>query len=115
MKIKEIRDLGIDELRVKERDLVDELFKLKIRHTTGAAGLPRGAEERPQGHRPHQNRHEAEGAAEIGMDERGNKRTIKGVVVSNKMDKTVVVKKRAARQAQGLPEVHAAAPEAQGP
>jgi small subunit ribosomal protein S17 len=26
------------------------------------------------------------------MDERGNKRTIKGVVVSNKMDKTVVVK-----------------------
>jgi small subunit ribosomal protein S17 len=26
------------------------------------------------------------------MDQRGNKRTIKGVVVSNKMDKTVVVK-----------------------
>jgi len=26
------------------------------------------------------------------MDQRGNKRTIKGVVVSNRMDKTVVVK-----------------------
>jgi small subunit ribosomal protein S17 len=26
------------------------------------------------------------------MDQRGNKRTIKGVVVSNKMEKTVVVK-----------------------
>ena len=26
------------------------------------------------------------------MDQRGNKRTIKGVVVSNQMDKTVVVK-----------------------
>jgi small subunit ribosomal protein S17 len=26
------------------------------------------------------------------MDQRGNKRTIKGVVISNKMDKTVVVK-----------------------
>jgi small subunit ribosomal protein S17 len=26
------------------------------------------------------------------MDQRGNKRTIKGVVVSNKMDKTVVVR-----------------------
>lgn len=26
------------------------------------------------------------------MDQRGNKRTIKGLVVSNKMDKTVVVK-----------------------
>jgi small subunit ribosomal protein S17 len=30
------------------------------------------------------------------MNERGNKRTIKGVVVSNKMDKTIVV--RAERQ-----------------
>ena len=40
MKIKEIRDLGIDELRMKERDLVDELFKLKIRHTTGQLDSP---------------------------------------------------------------------------
>jgi len=40
MKIKEMRDLGIDELRVKERDLVDELFKLKIRHTTGQLDSP---------------------------------------------------------------------------
>lgn len=40
MKIKEIRDLGIDELRVKEQDLVDELFKLKIRHTTGQLDSP---------------------------------------------------------------------------
>jgi large subunit ribosomal protein L29 len=40
MKLKEIRDLGIDELRVKERDLVDELFKLKIRHTTGQLDSP---------------------------------------------------------------------------
>jgi len=41
MKIKEMRDLSIDELRVKERDLVDELFKLKIRHTTGQLDPPR--------------------------------------------------------------------------
>ena len=40
MKIKEMRDLGIDELRVKERDLVDELFKLKTRHTTGQLDSP---------------------------------------------------------------------------
>jgi large subunit ribosomal protein L29 len=40
MKIKEMRDLSIDELRVKERDLVDELFKLKIRHTTGQLDSP---------------------------------------------------------------------------
>jgi large subunit ribosomal protein L29 len=40
MKIKEMRDLGIDELRVKERDLVEELFKLKIRHSTGQLDSP---------------------------------------------------------------------------
>ncbi len=40
MKSKEIRDLSIDELRVKERDLADELFKLKIRHTTGQLDSP---------------------------------------------------------------------------
>jgi large subunit ribosomal protein L29 len=40
MKIKEMKDLSIDELRVKERDLTDELFKLKIRHTTGQLDSP---------------------------------------------------------------------------
>jgi large subunit ribosomal protein L29 len=40
MKIKEIKDLSIDELQVKQRDLVDELFKLKIRHTTGQLDSP---------------------------------------------------------------------------
>ena len=35
MKTKEIRDLSIDELNQKERDLVDELFRLKVRHATG--------------------------------------------------------------------------------
>jgi large subunit ribosomal protein L29 len=40
MKIKEIKDLSIDELQVKHRDLTDELFKLKIRHTTGQLDSP---------------------------------------------------------------------------
>jgi large subunit ribosomal protein L29 len=35
-----MRDLSIDELQVKQRDLVDELFKLKIRHTTGQLDSP---------------------------------------------------------------------------
>ncbi len=35
MKTKEIRDLSVDELKQKERDLVDELFRLKVRHATG--------------------------------------------------------------------------------
>ncbi len=40
MKSKDIRDLSVDELRVKERDLTDELFRLKIRHTTGQLDSP---------------------------------------------------------------------------
>jgi large subunit ribosomal protein L29 len=35
MKIKEIRDLGTDELKRKNLDLVDDLFRLRIRHTSG--------------------------------------------------------------------------------
>ncbi len=35
MKIKEIRDLGISELKQKNEELLEELFKLRIRHTSG--------------------------------------------------------------------------------
>jgi len=35
MKIKEIRDLGIDELQQKNRELVEELFKLRLRQASG--------------------------------------------------------------------------------
>jgi len=35
MKISEIRDLSPDELKQKERNLADELFKLQFRHATG--------------------------------------------------------------------------------
>jgi large subunit ribosomal protein L29 len=35
MKISEIRDLSQEELKQKERNLVDELFKLRFRHETG--------------------------------------------------------------------------------
>ncbi|MEN6332495.1 MAG: 50S ribosomal protein L29 [Smithella sp.] len=35
MKIKEIRDLGINELEQKRIDLAEELFKLRIRHASG--------------------------------------------------------------------------------
>lgn len=34
MKIKEIRDLDTDELVQKNKELVEELFKLRLRHTT---------------------------------------------------------------------------------
>ena len=35
MKIKEIRVLGINELKQKSVELMEELFRLKIRHASG--------------------------------------------------------------------------------
>lgn len=35
MKIKEIRDLGTDEVTRKNLDLVEDLFRLRIRHASG--------------------------------------------------------------------------------
>jgi large subunit ribosomal protein L29 len=40
MKIKEIRDLSIDELQQKNRELVEELFKLRLRHASGQKDSP---------------------------------------------------------------------------
>ena len=35
MKISEIRGLGINELQIKSKELVEELFRLKIRNASG--------------------------------------------------------------------------------
>jgi large subunit ribosomal protein L29 len=35
MKIREIRDLGINELKQKNSELVEELFRLRIRNASG--------------------------------------------------------------------------------
>ena len=35
MKIGEVRDLGADELKVRERDLDDQLFRLRIQKSMG--------------------------------------------------------------------------------
>lgn len=35
MKTNEIRDLGVAELKQKNNELQEELFRLRIRHTTG--------------------------------------------------------------------------------
>lgn len=40
MKIKEIRDLSIDELQQKNRELVDEFFKLRLRQASGQLESP---------------------------------------------------------------------------
>ena len=40
MKINEIRDLSLDELRQKDRELVEEMFKLRLRHASGQLDSP---------------------------------------------------------------------------
>jgi large subunit ribosomal protein L29 len=40
MKIKEIRDLGLDELSQKGRELAEEMFRLRLRHSAGQLDSP---------------------------------------------------------------------------
>ena len=40
MKIGEIRELGVDELRTKEKDLDDQLFRLRIQKSMGQLEAP---------------------------------------------------------------------------
>ena len=35
MKIKDIKDLGVDELRQKDREFAEEFFNLRMRHASG--------------------------------------------------------------------------------
>jgi large subunit ribosomal protein L29 len=35
MKARELRELSADELKVKEKELADQLFKLRFQHTLG--------------------------------------------------------------------------------
>ena len=40
MKAAELRDLGVDELGTKERDLADQLFRLRIQKSMGQLEAP---------------------------------------------------------------------------
>ncbi|HKE85481.1 MAG TPA: 50S ribosomal protein L29 [Vicinamibacterales bacterium] len=40
MKAAEIRDMSVDDLRVRERDLDDQLFKLRIQKSMGQLEAP---------------------------------------------------------------------------
>jgi large subunit ribosomal protein L29 len=40
MKAVELRDLGVDELGVKERDLADQLFRMRIQKSMGQLEAP---------------------------------------------------------------------------
>ena len=40
MRAREVRDLGVDEMRVKERELREEIFRLRLRRGTGQLASP---------------------------------------------------------------------------
>ena len=40
MKAAELRDLGVDELGTKERDLTDQLFRMRIQKSMGQLEVP---------------------------------------------------------------------------
>ena len=40
MKVSEIRELGVDELRAREKDLDDQLFRLRIQKSMGQLEAP---------------------------------------------------------------------------
>ena len=40
MKASELRDLGVDELGAKERDLTDQLFRMRIQKSMGQLEAP---------------------------------------------------------------------------
>jgi large subunit ribosomal protein L29 len=40
VKIKEVKDLSPDEMKQKNRELVEELFRLRIRHASGQLESP---------------------------------------------------------------------------
>ncbi len=40
MKVAELRDLGVDELGAKERDLADQLFRMRIQKSMGQLESP---------------------------------------------------------------------------
>ena len=40
MKAAELRDLGVDELGAKERDLTDQLFRMRIQQSMGQLDAP---------------------------------------------------------------------------
>jgi large subunit ribosomal protein L29 len=40
MKIKEVRDMGVEELQKKNRELDEDLFRFRIRHASGQLESP---------------------------------------------------------------------------
>jgi hypothetical protein len=89
MKAAEIRELNVDELRAREQDLDDQLFRLRIQKSMGQLEAPRKCAT-CAGISPGSRRSCARRQAER-RDTMSIKAQLTGTVVSDKMDKTVVV------------------------
>ena len=90
MKTKDIRELTDDELKTRLAELKNELFNLRFRHATGQLENPVSLRNEGQDDHPRK-RTEGEGlTGRTGMERNLRKERV-GIVVSDKMEKTVVV------------------------
>ena len=89
MKVSEFRDLDVDELRQREKEMDDQLFRLRIQKSMGQLEAAAQAEVAAPRPRAREDGAEREGAAAGNGGRR--QAQITGVVVSDKMEKSVVV------------------------
>ena len=113
--IEKLRDLDTPELETRERELAEQVFRLRFQLTTGQAEAVDAAALGPQGFgagqdavagtRIEEKLMETETAAARGSraQERRARQELIGVVTSAKMQKTIVVKVTRPHQAPAVP------------
>ena len=117
MKAAELRDLGVDELGAKERDLTDQLFRMRIQQSMGQLEAP----DRLRTVRRDLARVKTFLKTESSRrrNSAGKKQWLRksekvGVVVSNKMQKSIVVAVEWQVRARAVRQDHAAHVEVHG-
>ena len=97
MKAAELREMDVEALRAKAQEIDDQLFRMRIQKSMGQLEAPGQDAQRPPraGAHPHDSQREGEVAM-------AGKAEVQGVVVSDKMQKSVVVADRAPRAARRL-------------
>ncbi len=96
----ELRQLGVEELAAKLRECKEELFNLRFQVATGQMEKSRPSQRCSQRDRSYlhnysrkrtRNRRSGVSTNNASAEERGFRKTREGIVVSDKMDKTVTV------------------------
>ena len=93
MKPRELRDLSVDELAGKEKEFREEEFKTSFQTRDRSIGKDRTPQESAKGYCPGENHYQRKGGVCMtnSSETRKQRKVRTGVVISNKMDKTVVV------------------------